>query len=180
MARLLLGHYGLNVPQRDGIHYEATWIPAHKRSDGLSAGQMKVVMSEQWPPELVDFEHFLASQGFICVRSVDPQVFGNRIVKCTGPPLLVRTVLDRGSWLLDVSDPMLPDRWYDAEIVRAWLFGLHLAPMSLAEQTELIQSNWRAIVNGFSNAERATTYARLGQLERERVRILLPHLADRT
>jgi hypothetical protein len=137
------------------------------------ASQGARLMSRHWPAEIEHLEAFLAAAGLIRVHREESDLLSNKLLEYEDRSIGVRAVCDRGVWIIEVADQTSnPKEWYDAGLVRSLLVGSE-GGWSLPEQIMTVESNWKAIIEGFSDTKRTQTHARLAALGEERVRRLL-------
>ena len=132
-------------------------------------------MDSVWPTAVTDFEAFLKKEGLVCREREIAKSFDNKFVQYENANIGVRVVCDRSFWSVEIADIAgRPDEWYDTAIVRDLILGLGEDVLKLPEQIKIIEANWSTILDRFSAAKRADTYARLKHLENERMKRRLP------
>lgn len=128
------------------------------------------------PPEISELVSFLEKQGLALRRKQGPdrQSFGNIYMEYGNGDVIVRVVLDRSCWELDVADIAQPTNWYSPDILRTFVLGAGSDSLLLSEQVEIIERVWREIIDAFSPLRREATHARLAELEIERAQRIYP------
>jgi hypothetical protein len=132
-------------------------------------------MNSTWPKDVVDFQYFLSSAGFVCELQEEWATFGNKTLKYSDAGVGVRIVSDRGLWFVEVADVVdQPNEWYDAGVLRDLLVGPGEDILPLFEQIQVIKENLPTIMNRFGPIESEDTRIRLNLLRKERAKRRFP------
>ena len=136
-------------------------------------------MTAEWPESVLRLEQFLKSLPMECLeKTVDPQHFGNRVLEYSDSVLMIRVVLDRGSWSIEIGGVGGPTQWHDIGLLRAMLSdeACALQEYSIEDQAFFLRQNWPLITPLFDMAHRDDTFAALAKLGERRSRKLFPRM----
>ena len=113
----------------------------------------------------------------MCQRREEQPVFNNKVLQYGNADIGVRVVSDKGIWYIEVADVAgHPNEWYDAAILRDLLLGSGEDVLPLADQVEFVETQWPAIINRFTPAQREDTHAQLSSLRKDRAKRRFPGL----
>ena len=136
-------------------------------------------MTAEWPEMVLNLEDFLKGLRMECMeKTVDSEHFGNRLMDYASSTLIVRVVLDRGRWSIELGEVNRPATWYDMGLLKALLSNNapSLSSLSLEDQVSFLKANWPSVAVLFEPNRREDTFTALVRLGDERARKLLPGL----
>jgi hypothetical protein len=135
-------------------------------------------MPSGWPETLAAFEAFLKEKGLYCqLRGPVPRSaerYGEKMLQYTNDKITVRIVSESSKGSVEIADIALPDEWYDAALLRDLFKGRVEDRLPVSEEIGIIEDNWLAITDAFSDANRETTHTDLKLLRNERAKRLFP------